>query len=373
MIIKNGTIFTEEGKFCNGNIGIEGDKISDVHRGEVIDATGLYVLPGLIDIHFHGCAGFDFCDGTAISLEKMSQYQLQNGITSICPASMTLPEEKLMEIFANAAGYSSEKGATVVGINMEGPFISREKKGAQNEKYICNPNKDMYERLQKSANGLIKLISIAPETEGAMEFIEKIHSEVTVSLGHTMADYETAFEAFKRGARHVTHLYNAMPPYNHRQPGLIGASCDNEKVTVELICDNVHCHPSTVRTTFKMFGDDRIVFISDSMMACGMEDGQYKLGGQDVTVKGRRAILTDLGNIAGSVTNLMECLRIAVKEMNIPLESAVKCVTANPARAIGIYDNYGSLTLGKQADMVLLDKNLDIKYVIKAGKGVIEL
>lgn len=367
MIIKNGKVFTEEGKFVEKNLCIDADKISSTESGEVIDATGLYVIPGLTDIHFHGCVGYDFCDGTPEALSKMAEYQLANGITTICPASMTFSEEQLTQIFANAASYRSEKGATLVGINMEGPFISMEKKGAQNGEFIHRPDAEMFERLQKAANGLIKLCDIAPEVEGAMDCIEKISDKVTVSLAHTAADWDIATEAIRKGARQVTHLYNGMSPYAHRAPGVIGAACDNEQVMVELICDGVHSHPSTVRTTFKMFGDDRIILISDSMEACGLEDGQYSLGGQEVTVKGNLAILTELGNIAGSVTNLMNCMRKAVKEMGIPLESAVKCATMNPARAIGIYAKYGSLTEGKQADVVLLDEDLQIQYIIKSG------
>lgn len=370
MIIKNGKVFTEEGIFVEKELYIDGDKISSTVIGEVIDAAGLYVIPGLTDIHFHGCVGYDFCDGTKEALEHMAEYELSNGITTICPASMTFSEEQLTDIFANAANYKSEKGATLVGINMEGPFISMEKKGAQNGEYIHRPDADMFERLQSAANGLIKLCDIAPEVEGAMDCIEKISGKVTVSLAHTAADWDIATEAIQKGAKHVTHLYNAMPPYSHRAPGVIGAACDNEQVMVELICDGIHSHPSTVRTTFKMFGDDRIVLISDSMEACGLEDGQYSLGGQEVTVKGNLAILTKLGNIAGSVTNLMKCMRKAVKEMGIPLESAVKCATMNPAKAIGIYDTYGSLTPGKQADVVLLDEDLEIRYIIKSGEIV---
>lgn len=370
MIIKNGKVFTEDGIFEEKDLCIDGDKISSTGDGDVIDASGLYVIPGLTDIHFHGCMGYDFCDGTPEAIEKMAEYELANGVTTICPASMTFSEEQLTDIFANAAAYKNEKGATLVGINMEGPFISMEKKGAQNGEYIHKPDADMFERLQTAANGLIKLCDIAPEVEGAMDCIERISDKVTVSLAHTAADFDIATEAINKGAKHVTHLYNAMPPYSHRAPGVIGAACDNEKVMVELICDGIHSHPSTVRTTFKMFGDDRIVLISDSMEACGLEDGQYSLGGQDVTVKGNLAILTELGNIAGSVTNLMKCMRKAVKEMQIPLESAVKCATANPAKAIGIYDSYGSLTPGKYADVVLLDEDLEIKYIIKAGEIV---
>lgn len=370
MIIKNGKLFQEQGAFTDGDLFIEGDKIAASAEGEVIDAAGLYVIPGLTDIHFHGCVGYDFCDGTHEAIGRIAQYQLEEGITQICPASMTFPEETLTSIFKAAAAYKNENGADLVGINMEGPYISMAKKGAQNGEFIHKPDADMFLRLQEAAEGLIKLCDIAPEVEGAMDCIEAISDKVTVSLAHTTADYDTAIKAFEAGAKHVTHLYNAMPPYSHRSPGVIGAACDCEKVFVELITDNVHSHPATVRTTFKMFGDDRICLISDSMMACGLDDGDYSLGGQAVTVKGNLATLTELGNIAGSVTNLMNCVRTAVKEMNIPLASAVKCAAVNPAKAIGIYDKYGSITVGKQANVVLLDENLDIKYIIKDGKVV---
>ena len=370
MIIKNGLVFTEEGTFENQDLYVENDKIVVNGEVEVLDVEGCYVIPGLTDIHFHGCVGYDFCDGTYEAIAKMAEFQLRNGVTTICPASMTFSEEQLTEIFRNAANYKNDEGAALVGINMEGPYISMEKKGAQNGEYIHKPDADMFFRLQEAANGLIKLCDIAPEVDGAMECIEKIAKNVRVSVAHSAADFDIAEEAFQKGAKHVTHLYNAMPPFSHRAPGVIGAACDNENVMVELITDGIHSHPSTVRTTFKMFGDDRVVLISDSMMACGLEDGQYTLGGQDVTVKGNLATLTELGNIAGSVTNLMACMKRAVKEMRIPLESAVKCATMNPAKAIGIFDKYGSLVPGKQADVVVLDKDLEIKYVMKAGKVV---
>lgn len=375
MVIKNGLVFSENAKFIEKELCVNGDKIvnqgaESTFEDEIIDATGCYVIPGLVDIHFHGCVGYDFCDGTKEAIDRMAEYQLANGITTICPASMTFSEEQLTAIFENAASYESKQGATLVGINMEGPFISLEKKGAQNPDYIHKPDAKMFYRLQKAANGLIKLVDIAPEVDGAMACIETIKDDVRVSLAHTNANFEIAEEAFQKGAKHVTHLYNAMPPYTHRAPGVIGAACDNENVMVELICDGIHSHPATVRTTFKMFSDDRIILISDSMMACGLEDGQYSLGGQDVTVTGNLAVLTEGGAIAGSVTNLMKCMRKAVTEMKVPLENAVKCATVNPAKAIGLFEECGSLTPGKQADIVLLDKELEISCIIKSGKVV---
>lgn len=370
MIIKNGRIFQEQGCFVEGDLFVEDGHIASDGSGTVLDASGMYVIPGLTDIHFHGCMGYDFCDGTEEALRSIAEYELKNGVTTICPASMTFPEDTLTEIFANAAKCRHMPGAELVGINMEGPFIAMEKKGAQNGAYVQKPSAAMFERLQTAAEGLVKLMDIAPEVEGAMECIREVSSKVRVSLAHTTANYDTAMEAFARGACHVTHLYNAMPPYTHRAPGVVGAACDKDDVMVELICDGIHIHPAAVRTTFKMFGDDRVILISDSMRACGLEDGEYTLGGQAVTVRGRLATLTQEGNIAGSVTNLMDCVRTAVQDMGIPLASAIKCAAVNPAKAIGIFDLYGSLTPGKAANLVLMDENLQIQGVMKDGKFI---
>lgn len=370
MILKNGKVFHSDGRFVLEDLYIADGKIvekGDVTDREVVDASGLYVIPGLTDIHFHACVGVDFCDGKQESLQKMADYQLSQGVTQICPASMTFSEEKLREVFEAARAFKSESGAELVGINMEGPFISYEKKGAQNPQFIHRPDADMFYRLQEAAGGLVKLCDIAPEVDGAMECIERIKDDVAVSLAHTAADYDTAAKAYKAGARHATHLYNAMPAFSHRAPGVVGAACEDDKVMVELICDNVHVHPSAVRATFQMFGDDRICMISDTMEACGLEDGEYSLGGQKVFVHGNLATLAD-GTIAGSVTNLMNCLRTAVKVTGIPLASAVKCCTVNPCKAIGIYDRFGSLEVGKVANVVLLDEELNIVRVIKDGQ-----
>ena len=374
MIIKNVNIFNENGIFEPGEIYIQGENFVEAgvlaNDEEVIDGNGAYAIPGLTDVHFHGCVGYDFCDGTEEAIKAMAEYELENGVTAICPATMTLAEDTLTEIANAAAAYSSETGADLVGINMEGPFISMEKKGAQNPAFIHKPAVDMFRRLQKASGNLFKLCAIAPEEEGAIDFIKELKDEVVLSVAHTAADYDTSKEAFDSGARQVTHLYNAMPTFTHRAPGVIGAACDNDNVKVELICDGVHVHPSVIRTTFKMFGDERIIIISDSMMATGKPDGTYALGGQAVTVKGNLATLTEGGAIAGSVTNLMNCVRYAVKTAGIPLESAVKCAAVNSAKAIGIYDKYGSIAPGKYANVVLLDAELNIGKVIKRGRVV---
>lgn len=376
MIIRNASVYTEDGIFLERDIYIEGKRFVDCEE-EVTDrtetdASGCVAIPGLTDIHFHGCMGYDFCDGTREAVDAMAAYEASVGVTNIVPATMTLSEEMLLGICKTARDYAEEgekeDRARFHGINMEGPFISSEKKGAQNGEYIHGPDIAMFDRLNEASGNRVKLLAIAPEEEGAMELIEKRHDRVVMSVAHTCADYDTTVRAFGKGASHMTHLYNAMNSYTHRAPGPIGAAADTHKVEVELICDGVHIHPASVRTTFKIFGDDRIILISDSMRATGLEDGDYTLGGQDVKVKGNLATLHD-GTIAGSVTNLLDCMRTAVLRMGIPLECAVKCASVNPAKSVGIYGEHGSITPGKIADVVLLEKDgLVLRQVVLAGK-----
>lgn len=377
MIIRNASVYTEDGTFSEKDIYIRDGRFVDTREvakedGKVIDGSGCYAIPGLTDIHFHGCVGYDFCDGSREAIDAMAVYEASVGVTNIVPATMTLPEEELASICSTAKSYGEEgtldKRADFYGINMEGPFIAPDKKGAQNGEFIHVPDVDMFDRLNQASGNRVKLLDIAPEREGAMELIAKKKGEVVLSLAHTCADYDTSMKSFEAGASHVTHFYNAMNPYTHRAPGLIGAAADRDDVEVELICDGVHIHPAAVRTTFKIFGDDRIILISDSMRAAGLRDGEYTLGGQMVNVRGNLATLED-GTIAGSVTNLMECVRTAVLRMGIPLASAVKCAAVNPARCVGIYDHCGSITPGKKADVVLLKKeSLEAKLVVLRGE-----
>ena len=373
MRIRNANIYTEEHRFVRGDAAVENGRFVSCTgdpAGEeaVVDAEGMYLIPGLVDIHFHGCKGADMCDGTKEALDVITSYEASVGVTSVCPATMTIPKDELLEVMKNAGSYEYSGGSHLVGINMEGPFISPAKKGAQAAENIMHCDYEYFSQLQKAANGLIKLVDIAPEEPGAMEFIDRAKGEVVISLAHTASGYDTAREAIEHGASHATHLYNAMPPLNHREPGVIGAVRDSEKCHPELICDGVHIHPSVIRATFAMFGADRMILISDSMRATGMPDGQYTLGGLDVKVVGNHATLVSDGALAGSVTNLADCLRTVVKKMEIPLETAIACATINPAKSLGIEDTYGSIAPGKKANIVLLDENLELKMVIKDGQ-----
>lgn len=374
MRIKNILKYTENKKFIEGEILISNGRIDNYsYDNEIIDGEGCYAIPGLIDIHFHGCNGFDFCDGTDEAIKEIAKYEAEHGVTGICPATMTLPVSELNAILKNAANYEKTEGeAELLGINMEGPFISKTKKGAQNEQYIIPCNIEVANEFLKASKGLVKFIGLAPEeSEKYEEFIKEMKDKVHISLAHTNADYETAKKAINAGVDHGVHLYNAMHSVSHREPGCVGAILESDKTKAELICDGLHIHPQIVRSVLKQKGVDNVIFISDSMRATGLKDGTYTLGGLDINVRGNRATLVGEDTLAGSVTNLMDCMKVAVKDMDIPLETAIACVTMNPAKQLGVYDERGSLTVGKKADIVLLDKELNIKTVITNGKKLL--
>lgn len=359
-----GMIFTPECKFAPGVINVEGRTIAEVkllaEEDLYQDERDTYIIPGLIDIHMHGCNGHDACESTEDGIRAIISYELDHGITSLCLATMTLPEDKLHSVLHNIA---SVDHSNLKGIYLEGPFIAEEKKGAQNVDYIAVPNHDMLRRFNESAQEKIVMVTIAPEVDGAFTCMEKSAYEFRFSIAHSDADYQVAERAFKAGVKHVTHLYNAMSSYSHRSPGIVGAAADHEDVMVELITDGIHIHPSVVRNTFKMFGSDRIVLVSDSMEATGMPNGTYSLGGQSVHVSNRWALLDD-GTIAGSASNLYDCMIAAIK-MGVPREDVIKAATINPAKAIDIDRRVGSLEVGKDADILILNHDFELVSVIQ--------
>ncbi len=374
MKITGAKVFTENHIFTEKDICIQDGRIADsLADSETFDARGLMAIPGLVDIHFHGAMGHDFCDGDADGLLEITEYEAKSGILAICPATMTMGEDTLSKAVTVAKEYAQKNSehddeADLVGINMEGPFISPDKLGAQNPDFLSLPDIDMFRRLMKDSGNLIKLVDIAPELSGSMEFIKELSDEVNISIAHTCSDYETAVEAFDTGARHLTHLFNAMPGLNHRLPGPIAAGIE-KCAEAELIADGIHVHPAMVRFAFNAFLKDKIILISDSMEATGLPDGEYQLGGQKVTVCGNKATLTEKPDvIAGSVTNLFDCMKNAVKNMGIPLERAVMAASENPAKAIGIDADYGSLRTGCYANVLLVDEDLNIRHVFKKGK-----
>lgn len=372
--IVNGEVFDEQDGFVQKEIYIVEERVvskeiylSSTAAETILDADGQYVIPGLVDIHFHGCMGSDCCDGTTEAFETIARYELRQGILAITPATTTTPESVLAQVCRISKDFFCPDGADFCGLYMEGPFINPAKKGGQNELFVHRADSRMFSRLQTLSGGKIHTVTVAPEMEGAMDFIRENRGHINISLGHTAADYETAKLALANGASQITHMFNAMPSFAHRAPGPVGAAADNAACMVELICDGIHIHPCVVRTAFKIFGDNRIIFISDSIRAAGMPDGRYDVGGQEAVVNGSLVLLKD-GTITGSAANLMNCMRNAVLNMGIPLHSAVKCASVNPARAAGLDRDYGSPVPGKYANIVFLDQELNLTRILHRGR-----
>lgn len=376
MIIKNGQVFNSNGRFIPADVELAGDRIVKVapagtlHGDEELDAAGKYVTPGFVDIHIHGAAGSDFCDGMDGSdkyVRAMQKYLGSQGVTSFLGTTMAFSEEILDRIFDAARPIFGQEGygAVLRGVNMEGPFFNKAKKGAQAEEYIIDPDWEMFRRLWERSGHNIRLVDVAPELPGALEFAQKASKLCTVSIAHTCATYEQAADGFANGFTHTTHLFNAMPAFTHRAPGVVGAASDFAE-HIEMICDGIHLNPSVVRAVFNMFGPDRVCIISDAMQACGMPNGEYSLGGQKVFMTDGLATLAD-GTIAGSATCQAEGFRRAVK-FGVPLESALKAATINPAKAAGLYDEVGSIAVGKRADVLVLGADLHPEHIFIGGK-----
>lgn len=365
MKITNAKVF-RNGRFETGGIAFS-DRIEaigpDVTDG--VDAQGCYLIPGLIDIHTHAALGADASDGDPEGLTVMSRYYAAEGVTSWCPTTMTLKEPELTRAMHAIRDFERPaNGAKIAGVHLEGPFLNLKKCGAQNPDNLHAPDVAFFDRLNAASGGRVRLVTVAPEEPNAMDFIRAVSKVCTVSIGHTTASYDIASEAYAAGASHATHLFNAMPPLAHREPGVVAAAMD-AGATVELITDGLHIHPAVVRLVHRLFGE-KLVLISDSLRCAGMPDGEYELGGQPITMKNGKATLTGTDTLAGSSIHLMEGLRRAVR-FGVPLEAAITAATLAPARAIGAADTIGSLESGKAADFVLLDPDLHVKSVYIDG------
>ncbi|MBE6982331.1 MAG: N-acetylglucosamine-6-phosphate deacetylase [Ruminococcaceae bacterium] len=368
MVIGNANVLID-GKFTMASVTVAEDKIAQIGAPDVkcdVDAGGAYLVPGFVDIHTHGAMNEDFSDGKPSGLNVLSEYYAKNGVTSFLATTMTLKEEALLPAmeavrdFVRPAG-----GAKCAGIHLEGPFLSYAKRGAQAAENLHAPDGAMFHRLNAASGNQVRLVTVAPEEPGAVAFIREVSKTCTVSLGHTTADYDTAMAAFQAGASHATHLFNGMPSFLHREPGVVGAAADSG-ATVELICDGLHIHPSVIRAAYRIFGKNLAV-ISDSLRCAGMPDGEYELGGQPIEMKKGKATLLGTDTLAGSSTNLLQEVRNLVT-FGIPLEAAITAVTETPARAVGLDGQLGKIAPGYRADLLLLTKDLDLSAVYIDGK-----
>ena len=375
MFYKNARIFASDFQFHTGAFevkdGLFGAVLPENVAEDAVELHGATVIPGLIDVHSHGNSGADFSDGDYEGLKKMAAFYLSCGVTSFAPASLTLPYDILEKAFATAVQLRDEAPAgcaRIMGIQMEGPYFSYKKRGAQNPDYLKEPDFEGFRKLFEGCDGMVRIVDVAPELPGAAEFVEKASKLCTVSIAHTDTDYDSAKAAVDAGVTHLTHLYNAMPAIHHRNPGPIPAAVENPNVQAELICDGYHIHPASVRLAFTMF-KNRMILVSDSGRCAGMPEGtQFTLGGQDCWLRGGVAKLAD-GTIACSAANLWDCLK-NVLSWNIPEEEAVRAATYNPAKALGVQDKVGSIAEGKYADFIICAPDYSEKRVFLGGKEI---
>jgi N-acetylglucosamine-6-phosphate deacetylase len=369
MLLKNGNVLNSRFEFVKTDITVENGKFVSLlpkDSEEGIDLSNKYIVPGLIDIHIHGANGYQVMDESEQSMSEMASFLLKNGTTTFCPTLPTLPYHAMYSALDNIRKYrmGNKNGAKVGGIHLEGPFVSKTFKGALDENAIREPNIRVFNEMNAFSDYNIKIISLAPELPGAMKFIQEISPECVVSIAHTDSDYNTAVEAISNGASHMTHTFNAMRPFKHREPNALGAAFDSN-ITCECISDGIHLHPSTVRTLYKIVGADRLVLISDGCIQVGLADGEYTFGERKLLIKDGKATLPD-GTIDGGCFTLLQNVRSAI-QFGIPAEAAFRCASLNPAKVLKMDHVVGSIDVGKCADFLVLDQEYELCAVCKDG------
>jgi len=356
-------VVVDEGKITN----IDSEKnINTESINKIIDGKGQYLSPGFIDIHNHGNSGCDFMDAAEETIDNISKFHMKNGVTSFLGTIITGSYENMINAATNMAEHKSSY-SQLLGIHLEGPFFSLSKKGAQPEEYIKETDISFIERMIDICGSKLKMISIAPEKEGALEIISYLkNNDIAVSMAHSNASFDEAMKGINSGATIATHLYNGMRSFSHREPGIIGASLTDDRIFCEIIYDRIHLHDAAAEIALKMKTKERLILVSDSMRAAGLNDGIYELGGQNVTVSGGAARLKD-GSLAGSTLNLRTAVFNMIKYLDVPICDAVRMASLTPAAAINLDSKKGSIEIGKDADLILFDDHINIKSVVVAG------
>lgn len=375
MLIKNVKMIFPD-SIIPGSVIIQKDKIYKIflnhtprYEGESLDGENLYLSPGFIDIHIHGAYGHDTMDATSEGLLEISKALLKHGVTSFLPTTMTCSKEDIRNAIKNVSEAMKNKTTVnnILGVHLEGPFINKNKMGAQNPNYRLDPSVESFKEICEDYEEIIKIVTLAPELEGAKELIKYLNGKgIVASIGHTDAKYEEAMEGIKNGVSHATHLFNAMTPFNHRDPGSVGAIL-NSNITAECILDGIHIHYASLELALKLKSSDKIILITDAMSACCMKDGRYSLGGQDVIVKDSAARLEN-GVLAGSVLTLDKAVRNVKNNLNVPLNEIIKLLTINPAKVCGVNRTKGLIKENYDADLILFDEDINIRHTFVNGK-----
>ncbi|MBN2795046.1 MAG: N-acetylglucosamine-6-phosphate deacetylase [Clostridia bacterium] len=343
---------------------------TDLSSYEIIDAKGCYVCPGFIDIHVHGNNGSDVMDGTPEAIRNISNSLIRNGVTSFLATTMTMSPEKIERALHNVKEFilHPDKGANVLGIHVEGPFINKAFKGAQNEKFIVTPNLEMVDQYLSE----IKLMTVAPEVEGMIDFVKTIkekEEQIVFSIGHSAATYEEAMDGFENGIESTTHLFNGMTGLHHRKPGVVGAVLKH-KPYFEVIADQIHLHSAIYDIVGDAVGLDKMILITDAMCACQLSPGAYDLGGQKVIVDDSSARL-ESGALAGSILRMQHAVKNVYENTHYDLHEVVNMATKNPANLLKLKDR-GLLKNGYKADLVIIDENFDVIKTIVNGEVLFE-